>query len=150
VVEKIEGNISGSLTDPRATNPLKRKPYRVVKVLDPSTVVINVGSAEGITKKDRFLIYALDAEELIDPDTKASLGQLEKVRGTATPLHIQEKMTTVRSDRFESDGRVITRTGGTTLMASIMGQTVEHNMTSVVIDFDQVTVGDLVRKLTVS
>lgn len=74
---------------------------KVVKILDKNTLVINKGSADGATERNRFLIYRL-GEELFDPDTKESLGTLEIVCGEGKPIHIQEHMTTLTSDKYET------------------------------------------------
>jgi hypothetical protein len=35
-----------------------------------------------------------------DPDTNESLGKLEIIKGTAKPIHIQENMTIIQSNRY--------------------------------------------------
>ena len=74
---------------------------KVVKIADMNTIVINKGSADGVTEGNRFLIYHL-GEELFDPDTQESLGTLEIVCGEGKPTHIQEHMTTLASDKHET------------------------------------------------
>ena len=73
------------------------KQLKVIKVVDDITVVINAGSADGITSNQKFTIYRLDSSDLIDPDTKENLGKLEIVKGVASPTHIQEKVATLKS-----------------------------------------------------
>ena len=75
------------------------KIYKVIKVINSTQIVINAGK-EKIKQFDKFLVYSLD-EELFDPDTNESLGQLETVKGTAEPLHIQDKLTTLQSNKFD-------------------------------------------------
>jgi len=67
---------------------------KVIKKIDEYKIVINKGSADGVTKDTRFLVYRL-GEELFDPDTKESLGVLELVCGEGKPEHIQEHITTL-------------------------------------------------------
>lgn len=86
----------------------------VVKVLNEYRVVINAGSVDGINEKDRFLVYEL-GEELVDPESKENLGRLEIVKGTGRPIHIQEKLTTIESNKIRraSDRRrIVTKSGG--------------------------------------
>lgn len=73
---------------------------RVIKVIDEYKVVINRGSAEGVSMSNRFLIYYL-GEELFDPDSKDSLGILEIVCGEGRPIHIQEHITTLITNKEE-------------------------------------------------
>lgn len=68
---------------------------KVVKVLSPTELVINVGSADGVNSYDKFLVYA-EGEEIRDPDTGEMLGRLEIVKGKAEVVHIQERITTIR------------------------------------------------------
>ncbi|MGM7449414.1 hypothetical protein ACP7H9_12955 [Idiomarina sp. ST20R2A10] len=89
---------------------LSKYPASVVKVIDDYTVVINRGSEDGVSKGDQFLVYYVDQEELIDPETGESLGNLEVVRGTGSVTHVQRKMATIKSNRSVSRGRVIRRT----------------------------------------
>lgn len=67
---------------------------KVIKIIDEYKVVINKGSADGVTKDTRFLVYHL-GEELFDPDTNKSLGVLELVCGEGKPEHIQKHITTL-------------------------------------------------------
>lgn len=73
---------------------------------DEMTLVLNVGSVDKIAAGQRFLIYS-EGEELFDPITEESLGRLEIVRGTGKALHVQERMTTVRSDAKSEAARTI-------------------------------------------
>ena len=77
----------------------KRFPATVVRVIAPHKVVINRGTEHGIQKGQRFLVYHLDTTPIQDPETGSDLGRLEIVRGTGKATHVQEKMTTVSSDR---------------------------------------------------
>ena len=67
---------------------------KVIKKIDEYKIVINKGSADGVTKDTRFLVYRL-GEELFDPDTNESLGVLELVCGEGKPEHIQAHITTL-------------------------------------------------------
>lgn len=73
----------------------------VAKVIDEYTVVINKGAADGVRDGAIFLIYGL-GDEILDPETKESLGNLELVRGIGSAIHVQEKMTTIKSAKTRS------------------------------------------------
>lgn len=75
-------------------------PPTVAKVVDSYTLVVNRGADQGIKKGMRALVYSL-GEELFDPVTRHSLGQLEIVRGTGVVTHVQPLMCTVVSDQVE-------------------------------------------------
>ncbi|NBI61314.1 hypothetical protein D3Z53_25830 [Lachnospiraceae bacterium] len=70
----------------------------VAKVLDNNQLVLNIGSCDDVVMGQRFLIYGLSDDEIIDPITHESLGHLELVRGTGSVIFIQEKMCIIKSD----------------------------------------------------
>ncbi|ERL41778.1 FlgT C-terminal domain-containing protein [Pasteurella multocida] len=117
----------------------------VVKVQNDTKIVINVGSDHGIKVGDKFLVYYVDPEELIDPITGESLGQLETVRGTGSAVHVQPKMTTIESNRKEKPKKVVSRSGSGAL-ASLMGEVVEYPEPEI-IPFDDPKIGDSVKKI---
>lgn len=75
---------------------------KVAKVIDDFTIVINIGSRDDIKLGQRFLIYEVSDEEILDPDTKESLGYLEIVKGTGKVTHVQFKLSTLESCMYES------------------------------------------------
>jgi len=87
----------------------EKYPGSVVKVIDDYTIVINRGSDHDVAKGDQFLVYYIEPEELKDLETGESLGNLEIVRGTGSATHVQPKITTIKSNRIASKGRVIRR-----------------------------------------
>lgn len=117
-------------------------PALVAKVNDEYTLVINRGSEHGVTKGDHFLVYYVDPEELTDPETGESLGNLEIIRGTGTATHVQPKMTTIKSNRVVSRGRIIRRQTG--ILASLSGEVVEEPEKEAM-PFDDPNVGDKVK-----
>ena len=77
------------------------KQLKVASVLDDYKLVLNAGSNSNIKVGQRYLIYSLGDEEIIDPDTNESLGFLEIVKGTGKVTHVQDKMCTVESDEYK-------------------------------------------------
>jgi len=82
-------------------------PAVVAKVLDGFRVVINRGSKHGIKFGQRFQVYELTGEDIIDPVTKESLGRLENAKGTGRVMQVQESMSVVKSDGAEFDTNAI-------------------------------------------
>jgi len=110
----------------------------VVRVIDDLTLVLNKGSEHGT-----FLVYYVEPEEIKDPVTGESLGNLEIVRGSGSVVHVQPKMCTIKSNRTESGGRIIRRASSGAL-AAIMGETIEHPEKQAV-PFDYPQVGDIAK-----
>lgn len=73
---------------------------KVVSIIDEYNLVINSGKSNGVYENQEFLIYGV-GEEIIDPDTGESLGNLEVVKGKAKVIHVQDSMATLISDDFE-------------------------------------------------
>lgn len=117
-------------------------PALVAKVNDGYTLIINRGSDHGVKKGDNFLVYYVDPEELKDPETGESLGNLEIIRGTGTATHVQSKMTTIKSNRVVSRGRIIRRQTG--ILSSLSGEVVEEPGKEAM-PFDDPNVGDKVK-----
>lgn len=72
------------------------KEVKIASVVDQYRVVINAGSVDGVKAGQRFLIYKI-GDEVIDPDTRGSLGRLEVVKGIGEAIHVQEKMATLQT-----------------------------------------------------
>ncbi len=79
---------------------------RIVKALDAGRWVANVGLEAGVAPGERFVVFEL-GEEITDPETGASLGALELVKGHLVAEHVQPKMTILeREEEPEAAPRV--------------------------------------------
>ncbi len=132
--------------EPRETKKEKNKKFLVSLVVDENTLVVNIGRDDGIRDGQRFLFYEL-GQELKDPETGDSLGQLELVIGTGKATHIQDKMTTVRSDMTTTPSRTVRRNrGGRFTAIDIFGkEEVEEFLPGDPIPFENAKVGTLVK-----
>ncbi len=65
---------------------------RVVKILAGGRAVANIGLEAGVKPGDIFAVFEL-GEEITDPETGASLGVLEMVKGTLMAEHVQPRLT---------------------------------------------------------
>lgn len=62
---------------------------KVAKIIDIYSVVINKGSIDGVEDEMRFIIYD-KGEEIFDPDTLMSLGNLEYVKAKVKITYVSE------------------------------------------------------------
>lgn len=69
----------------------------VASKIDDYTIVINKGLKDFIDTNMRFLVYQ-EGNEIIDPSTNISLGNLEIPKGFFKVLHIQNSMTILVSE----------------------------------------------------
>lgn len=113
--------------------------FKIAKVLDSYKVVMNAGSDQKISKGQKYLIYKVSNEEIIDPDTNKSLGFLEIVKGTGVVTHVQDNMATLESCERENSSKIIRRSG-------IWGGTAEEVEASTK-PFDDPQVGDLLKRV---
>lgn len=132
---------------------VEKRTGKVVKVLNRSEVVVNLGSQAGVGEDDVFVVYA-PGEELWDPDTGESLGNLEIVRGRAQATHVQEKLTTLRSIETRSTLQDRKRPKVLTPIEQLAGLSPFQPQEEVVTEhvevpapFREVKIGDLARRL---
>jgi hypothetical protein len=82
-------------------------PAIVAKVLNEYEVIINKGSMHQIKEGQRFLIYRISDEEIIDPETQQSLGYLEIVVGRGKVTHVQERKETRNAGDSHSESTLV-------------------------------------------
>ncbi|MGN5130595.1 hypothetical protein ACTG13_13340 [Aeromonas hydrophila] len=73
---------------------------KVVHISDNFSVVINAGEAQNVKVGMKFLIVGL-GDLILDPDTGEELEQLEIVRGRAEVVHVQARLSTLKSIETE-------------------------------------------------
>jgi len=86
-------------TSPEQQEQVEPTKPLVASILSSDQVVINSGEKDGIQLGQRFLIYELSDEEIIDPATNESLGYLEIPKGTGRIASVQENMAVLESDQ---------------------------------------------------
>lgn len=131
------------MTSSTNNSPTRQKvfPATVVKVLaDDKRLVINRGSEHGIRKGQKVLVYSLSNEEIKDPNSGESLGYLEIYKGTGKIIHIQEKMSTIESDKVEHEMQKIQK-------PSFMGIGEETYSYTKILGFDDPVEGDQVKPI---
>ena len=66
---------------------------KVAAIIDDSTLVLNVGLEHGVSEGMAFAVFA-EYQEILDPDSGASLGKWEMVKARVVVTHVQERMCT--------------------------------------------------------
>ena len=125
---------------------------KVAYVKSLNSVVINKGSLDGIKVGDNFLIFGVGLE-IVDPDTKQSLGNLELVRGRAKVTHVQESMAILVSAEqvFKSGSRkTIRRDHSAGSISRMLGgggsiEEIEEPAQKIAVDLDNPKIGDFAR-----
>ena len=108
---------------------------KVIKIIDPYRIAINKGIADGLETGQRFLVYEV-GEELFDPDTNESLGQIEIVKGKGEVVHLQERMSTLETYEIIDYGKIQRKPFG-----AFFGETIIENKQIQKI-FNEPAVGD--------
>jgi|ERR1051326_2548507 hypothetical protein len=84
-----------------------RFPAIVAKVLSSDRVVINRGTRDGVAVGQRFVLYSLDPDVIVDPSTGVELGRLEIPKGDGGVSSVQEEMAIVFNEvGYFSDPKV--------------------------------------------
>ena len=73
---------------------------KVAAIVDDTTLVLNVGSRDGVHEGMLFAVVA-EHHDIRDPDSGESLGRWESVKGRVVVTHVQERMATARSPLAE-------------------------------------------------
>jgi len=110
------------------------------EALDMWTVILNVGSRDGISLDQQFIIYSR-GEEIFDPATGESLGQYEIVRGRGKVSQVQESLCTLRSTETKQVARPMNS------LAASLGAGGESQWQTTPAPFRKVAVGDLARRV---
>lgn len=76
---------------------------KIAKIVDEYTVILNVGSADGVKEGVTFVIFD-QGDEVADPDTGESLGRWEIVKGRVMVSHVQERISTASTPSQEGTG----------------------------------------------
>lgn len=94
----------------------QNKTWRVVKIFDEYHVLINAGTDDKIKEGDLLKIFGT-TEEIIDPETKKSLGTLEKIKASVRVIHVQKNMCVAENvETYEAaPADIITQIVGTPL-----------------------------------
>jgi Flagellar assembly protein T, C-terminal domain len=69
---------------------------KVAKVLGNNEIVINRGRSEGVRQGMLFEIFALEGEEVWDPDTGETLGTVEDIKAHAEVSEVKERLAVAR------------------------------------------------------
>lgn len=117
----------------------KKFPAAVANIINEYKLVINRGNEHNIRLGQRFLIYSLSDEEIIDPITNEPLGYLEIVKGTGKVINVQERISVIESDKTEISNRKIIKKGS---LYSFLGDAVEEIESPQRVPFELVQVGD--------
>lgn len=110
---------------------------RIAQIIDDHRIVINKGREHGVRVGQRFLILAI-GDEIFDPETEESLGQVEIVKGRGEVTHVQEKMATLQTTETHE-----IRRKPSAFLALTQGAEVTHEPKA----FIDPEIGDIARRL---
>jgi len=117
---------------------------KVLKILDPYSVIVNIGYNDGIQKDMKFIIYTL-GEEIYDPETNDVIDKLEIIKHRMRVVQIQEKFSILKSDEYNFQRNFLIHAFGNepfkTLKELNLNEKVKFNDEN-----KKIIVGDLVRQ----
>jgi hypothetical protein len=115
---------------------------KVIKIIDENSIVINRGSNDGVKINDVCLVFEI-GEELFDPDSGESLGNLEYVKGNGKVTHVQDKISTVETNETKKTKKI--RKPISTFSQFITPE--EETYETELVPFKNLKIGDLVKKI---
>lgn len=121
--------------------------YKIATILNDYKVVINAGAENGVRMGQRYLIYALSDDEILDPDTGKSLGYLEIVKGTGIITHVQNKMATLESDTYKNLSKKYRKPTSAILKPYFSSPSEEIETERKQLPFDDPEIGDFVKQV---
>lgn len=75
---------------------MPKKYGKIIRIVDSRTVIINLGKDDGINDQSIFNIYA-KPEEIVDPETKKTLGSVILIKGKIKAQQVFDKFTIATS-----------------------------------------------------
>ncbi len=69
---------------------------RVIRIFNETTILVNAGRKEGLTMGDRVVVIE-KGDEVKDPESGESLGELELVKAELRATDVQERMSILKS-----------------------------------------------------
>ena len=121
------------------------KQPKVAKVIDDFTVVLNIGSKNGVSPNQDYVLYRI-GDEVKDPDTGESLGILENVIGRGVITHVQENLSTLQSSKLTITGKKLLK-NNSLYEALLSGSDEFFDATKSPRPFEGAKVGDLAKKI---
>ena len=121
--------------------------YKIATILNDYKVVINAGAENGVCTGQRYLIYALSDDEILDPDTGKSLGYLEIVKGTGIVTHVQNNMATLESDTYKNFSTKYRKPTNAILKPYFSSPSEEIETERRQMPFDDPDIGDFVKQV---
>lgn len=79
------------------------KSFRVIQIINTSTIVVNAGKKDGIDTGLKCEVFA-DTQTIIDPQTHTPLGDMELFKGRGVVTQVYEKFCVVRSYKQKMAG----------------------------------------------
>ncbi len=64
---------------------------KVARTLSKTVLVLNIGTDDGVREGMEFVIFE-EGDEIVDPETKESLGKLEIVKGNVIVVSVQPRI----------------------------------------------------------
>ncbi|WP_292372506.1 hypothetical protein [Methanosarcina sp. UBA411] len=88
-------------TDNERIQPIEGKIADVFIIDNQHSIVLNKGSEDGIKENMRFMIYE-KGKQILDPDSKVSLGFFEYAKGKVKITQVSQKYSIAKSDEHET------------------------------------------------
>ncbi len=75
----------------------KNSEAKVISIIDEYTLVLNKGKKDNMMVGDKYYVFYLGADDIIDEDTNENLGKIEYIIGKGQITHVQDNMSQLKS-----------------------------------------------------
>ncbi len=123
--------------------------FKVIKILDSETLLLNAGKNDEINIGDKFEIYG-PGKEIFDPDTKKSLGTLDIIKETVSADTVLDNMCVCRHHQESTLAAMISLS---TLYVSNGNKILNVDKTQMSNELDEdhtIKIGDKARRILIS
>lgn len=125
--------------------------FKIAKIVNDYTFIINGGSTDGVEEADEFNIVQKEDFEVLDPDTGESLGSYELIKGKIYATNIYPKFSICETRTYQ-------QTVNTNAFQNIIGNSTKTITSNIRLDVDEdqitggltpdpIKVGDTVEKI---
>lgn len=75
------------------------KIYKVIRIIDEQSIMLNCGAQQGITVGDMFYIRSNSKDIIIDPDTNEVLAEMQKYKAKIEVVSVYDKICVCQNAR---------------------------------------------------
>jgi len=122
--------------------------FKVIKIIDDMNIVINCGGQNAIAIGDQFNIYSTKTEEIIDPITSESLGEIRRLKATIQAAIVYDKVCICQNAINKATAAMLSLSERIISKPAPLNVDPEQISGGIIVDDDEpIKIGDIVEKI---